>query len=104
MLFAIVIWKMLGDCVGVHCFTPLYKNGWLTDCVFRNSRNLAVGVIVSHARNGMSCILFYIDCVSKRLNKTLVSRLILISRIDKSQAFKLLYGSQITSFIAVFCI
>lgn len=77
---------MLGYCIGLHCFTAPYKNGSLTDSFSRNVRNLAVDVIVSSVRNIISCILVYFNCVPTRLQKTLVSSLLLISCIDKSQA------------------
>jgi len=47
---------MLGYRIGVHCFTALYKNGWLTDSLSRNAYNLAVDVIVSNVRNRISYI------------------------------------------------
>jgi hypothetical protein len=95
---------MLGYRIGVHCFTALYKIGWLTDSFSCNAHNLAVDVIVSNVRNRISCILVNFNCVLTQLQKTLFSRLLLISCINKSQLFKLLCGSPITAFIVVVCI
>ena len=95
---------MLGYSIGVHCFTALCKNGWLSDSFSRNVRNLAVDVIVPNVRNRISCILVNFNCVPTRLQKTLFARLLFISCIDKSQGFKLLCGSPITVFIVVVCI
>jgi hypothetical protein len=95
---------MLGYCIGVLYFTAPCKNGWFSGSFCRNARNLAVDVIVSNVRNRISSISVYFNCLPTRLQKTLFSSLLLISCVDKSQAFKLLCGSPITAFITVVCI